>query len=102
VTSAFAPTLALSTLAAVLLAWAGVLALLVVGLALATRHRRSARPGSGHGRDPDRRAGARDRRRGDADRRVGLPDLRAQPVERRKVADRRHGMPDRRRSLGAA
>jgi hypothetical protein len=88
----------MSTVAIVLIAWAGALAILVGALALATRHRRSA-----HTEDVKRRGTTIDRRRGEGDRRVGLPDLREEKVERRSASgDRRHGAPDRRRVLGPA
>jgi hypothetical protein len=91
--------LGMSTVATVLLIWAGVLAVLVAGLALATRQRRS----SVTDEDLDRRSGAGDRRAGEPDRRAGMPDLRADRVERRSgTADRRSGPRERRQVLGPA
>lgn len=88
---------AMSTLGTVLLAWAGVLALLVAALALGTRRRRV--PPS---EEAERRGATADRRQGEGDRRIGLPDLRLDRVERRSGArDRRRGVADRRRTLGA-
>jgi hypothetical protein len=88
---------AMTTLGTVLLVWAGVLALLVVALALGTRRRRPLDPD-----DAERRGSRSDRRTGEGDRRIGLPDLRVDRVERRSIrGDRRGGVSDRRRSLGA-
>ena len=86
----------MTTLVVVLLSWAGVLAVLVTALALATRHRREPRE------DVKVRSATVDRRRAEGDRRVGLPDLRPDPVERRSGLDRRSGARDRRRVLGPA
>jgi hypothetical protein len=87
----------MSTVGAVLLVWAAVLAVLVAALALGTRRRRPADNDL-----PERRGPHGDRRRGDPDRRMGLPDLRTDREERRSGAkDRRAGLRDRRRSLGA-
>jgi hypothetical protein len=87
----------MTTLGTVLLVWAGVLAVLVTALALATRHRRT----SGDGHDVhDRRGPTGDRRQRRQDRRVGLPDMRTDRVERRLgTVDRRAGLPDRRRAI---
>lgn len=87
----------MTTLGTVLLVWAGVLAVLVAALALATRHRRS----TGGVRGPRERRGAiGDRREGQHDRRVGLPDMRSDRVDRRSgTVDRRAGLPDRRRAM---
>jgi hypothetical protein len=88
----------MSTLAIVLIAWAGVLAILVGALALATRQRQAH-----HTDDVKRRGTTIDRRRSEGDRRVGLPDLREDKVERRSASgDRRRGVRDRRRVLGPA
>lgn len=98
-------TLAIATVGMVLLLWAAILAVFVLALALATRHRmsrahelRAAEPA------PERRReGTSDRRRGGPDRRVGMPDLRSQRVDRRSTGgDRRRGLPDRRGMLGGA
>jgi hypothetical protein len=88
---------AMTTLGTVLLVWAGVLAVLVTALALATRHRRTG----AEGRDRQEHRGATgDRRQGQRDRRVGLPDMRTARVERRSgIVDRRAGLPDRRRAM---
>ncbi len=94
----------MTTFVTVLLVWAGLLALLVGALALATRHRRS-RAGEFVPSDaPEierRLSPVPDRRRGEGDRRIGLPDLRSNQVERRaaQTADRRSGTPDRRGTL---
>ena len=89
--------LGMSTLGTVLLVWAGVLAVLVVALALGTRRRRPSEAEAAERRGP-----RSDRREGDPDRRIGLPDLRTEKLDRRKgVGDRRSGVPDRRRPLGA-
>jgi hypothetical protein len=89
---------ATSTLGVILIAWAALLVLLVVGLAVFVRRadgERSPAPPADPLRWPDRRSRgdrrtASDRRRGGGDRRVGLPDLRADATERRR------GPPDRR------
>jgi hypothetical protein len=95
----------MTTLSTVLLIWAGVLAVLVSALALATRQRRS-RPREfaprGATADDRRHTAASDRRRGDPYRRMGLPDLRPHQVERRsRRGDRRGGARDRRVPLGS-
>jgi hypothetical protein len=87
----------MTTLGTVLLVWAGVLAVLVTALALATRHRRTTAEGDGV---RDRRGATGDRRQRQHDRRVGLPDMRSDRVERRLgTVDRRAGLPDRRRAM---
>ena len=88
---------AVSTLGTVMLVWAGVLALLVVALALGTRRRRVP-----ESEEAERRGPGGDRRHGEEDRRIGLPDLRMERAERRGgTRDRRSGVADRRRTLGA-
>jgi hypothetical protein len=88
----------ISTVVSVVLIWAAVLLVLVVGLALATRRRRA--PVAGRPVRAERRATvAGDRRTVAADRRIGLPDPRPERVERRSGDDRRSGARDRRRAL---
>ena len=95
---------AASALVVILTAWAGILVLLVTGLAVLVRRANPERSSvlmeeqvSGHERRSaedrrsagDRRTGS-DRRGHQGNRRIGLPDLRAQATERRR------GPPDRR------
>jgi hypothetical protein len=111
--------LATSTVGVVLIAWAGILVLLVGGLAFLVR-RADPEVSSGavdeqiSGRDrrragerrsaQDRRTGS-DRRSDQGDRRIRLPDLRAHTPERRRgPPDRRSGIDrrsgeDRRRAV---
>jgi hypothetical protein len=89
----------MSTVGIVLIVWAGVLALFVAALVLATRRRRAAvvpDPLS----EAERRTRRGDRRAGQPDRRRGLPDPRTHRIERRSGRlDRRTGLPDRRQAV---